>query len=89
MEEGSEKSIINVLKDIDSKMRELLNELFDSDIADKVSPDGSLYDPFNGKFRFEYIIDTLAGLYDNNFKQENELIQKRLRKHTGKYTRKK
>ena len=73
---------------INQSMKDLLNYAFDSDIADKACPDGSLFDPINGKFRFEYIMEKLVGLYDTNFTKEFELMQKRVDKHTSKYTKK-
>lgn len=79
---------IDALIAIDNELKELLNYAFDSDIADKACPSGSLYDPINGKFRFEYIIEKLLNLYENNFNQEFKLMQKRMSKHTDKYTKK-
>lgn len=80
-------SEIEALVIINDKLKDFLNYVFDSDIADKACPDGSLYDPFNGKFRFEYIIEKLMDLYENNFSQEYMLMQKRIDKHTDKYTK--
>lgn len=79
---------IDALIAINDDLKELLNYVFDSDIADKACPFGSLYDPINGKFRFEYIIERLLNLYENNFNQEFKLMQKRMSKHTDKYTKK-
>lgn len=80
--------IIDRIQAIDQEMRKLLNYGFDSDVADKACPQGTLYDPINGKFRFEYIFERLIGLYDDNFKREFDLMRKRVDKHTSKYTKK-
>lgn len=72
---------------INKKMKELLDYAFDSEVADKACPTGTLFDPINGKFRFEYIIEKLVNLYDENFSRELALMQKRVNKHTSKYTK--
>ena len=73
---------------IDTDMRKLVDELFDAEVSKVAAPDGSMYDLFNGKFRFEHIIDTISGLYENNFNAEYKKISERITKHTGKYTKK-
>lgn len=79
--------VLSTLLDINGKMKELLDYAFDSKVADKACPDGTLFDPINGKFRFEYIIEKLIDLYDENFSKELALMQKRVNKHTSKYTK--
>lgn len=89
--EGSSEDDIDVSGAIDyinTEMKKLLNWAFDSDIADKACPSGTLYDPINGKFRFEYIMEKLVGLYGNNLRGEFAMMQKRIDKHTAKYTKK-
>lgn len=80
---------IKLLAEIDKQMRDLVDYVFDEKVADKAVPNGSMYDPFNGKFAFEYVIEKLAELYETNFSQEVSLMQKRMNKHTEKYTGKK
>lgn len=75
-----------ILKDIDKKMREKLNYIFASDIADICEPTGNMYDPVGGEFRFEHIIDVLTTLYANNITAEFKKMQERVKKHTAKYT---
>lgn len=77
------------LKTVDTKMRKLLDELFDSNVSEVCAPSGTMYDPFNGEFRFEHIIKTLLGLYENNLTNEFNKMVKRMDKHTAKYTKKK
>jgi len=87
-DEETQNKAIDQLFVIDSKMRELINYVFDSDVADKTAPDGSMYDLFNGKFRFEYVIEKLLDLYDENFTKEYDALKKNIAKHTSKYTKK-
>lgn len=82
-------STLDQLMKINEDMKNLLDYAFDSKIADKACPNGTLYDPINGKFRFEYIMEKLIGLYDTNFNNEFELMKKRINNHTSKYTGKK
>lgn len=80
--------VIDQLMIIDEKMRDLIDYVFDSKVSAKAAPDGSMYDLFNGKFRFEYVIERLINLYDTNFNKEYEALKKNVSKHTGKYTKK-
>lgn len=82
------EDVLEALDRVDKEMRKLIDYAFNSEVADKTCPEGTLYDPFNGKFRFEYIMDKLIGLYDSNLKNEYVLMQKRIDRHTGKYTKK-
>ena len=81
-------NVIDTLKDADIKMRELVDYIFDAPVSSVCAPSGSMYDPINGGFRFEHIIDTLAALYETNISSEMGAIAKRVRKHTDKYVKK-
>lgn len=83
-EEGLNKFAAK-LDTIDEKMSKLVDELFDADVSDVCKDGGTMYDPFNGMFRFEHIIGTLSKLYENNFSDEFGRIRKRVDKHTNKY----
>lgn len=74
------------LKDIDAQIREKLNYIFASDVADICEPTGNMYDLVGGEFRFEHIIDVLTRLYANNIAEEYKKMQARVKKHTAKYT---
>lgn len=74
---------------IDTEMRGLLDYLFDSNVSEMCAPFGSMYDPVNGKFRFEWIIDILSDLYEKELQAEFQKTTKRVEKHTAKYVKKK
>ena len=80
------QDVSDVLKDINKTMKEKLNYIFASDIADICEPTGNMYDVVGGEFRFEHIIDVLTTLYANNIKAEYRKLSERLKKHTAKYT---
>ena len=77
------------LSDIDKELRDDLDQIFDSNVSEVCAPSGTLYDPFNGMLRFEHIIETLAGLYEDNLQAEFKAMTQRVQKHTNKYTKKK
>ncbi len=87
-EEDTQKALdasAKALTEIDTDMRNLIDELFDSNVSEVCCVSGSMYDPFNGKFRFEHIIETLSGLYETNLKNEFNKMSKNVKKHTDKY----
>jgi hypothetical protein len=85
-----EKDMVTVsdrLKAIDKDMRELIDFMFNANVSEVAAPDGSMYDPYNGSFRFEYIITLLIKQYENNLQAEFSKMSKQMEKHTSKYTK--
>lgn len=80
--------IADVLTDIDKKMRAQLDYIFDSNVSEICAPSGNMFDPVNGEFRFEHIINVVAGLYTNGLSKELDSLKKKTAKHTSKYTKK-
>lgn len=80
-------TLSEVLADIDVEMRGNLDYIFDSNVSEVCAPTGSMYDPFNGKFRFEHIIEKLSDEYENNMKREYRRISAKVQKHTSKYVK--
>lgn len=76
------------LKDIDAEMREVIDEMFNANVSDAVAPvsDGTMYDPFEGTFRFEYVITAVMDLYEKNLQSEFNKMKRQMEKHTAKYT---
>ena len=75
------------LSAVDAEMRELLDYMFDAPVSAAAAPDGSMYDPFNGSFRYEHIINAVMKQYEDNLQSEFGKMEKQLKKHTDKYTR--
>lgn len=84
--EDENSSLTAVLKDIDNKIREKINYIFASDVADACEPTGNMYDPIEGDFRFEHIIQTLLNVYADDILAGFKQMQARVKKHTAKYT---
>lgn len=76
----------NSLTKIDTEMRTLMDALFDANVSEMCAPEGTMYDPINGRLRFEYIIETLSALYERDLKAEVDKATAHISKHTDKYT---
>lgn len=87
-DDKSDKDIVSKLLETDKEMRDIIDYLFDSPVADICAPDGSMYDPFNGKYRFEHIMETLFTLYEQNISDEIKKMRRNVQKHTDKYVKK-
>lgn len=76
------------LKELDTRMCELIDYIFDSNVSELCCDGGSMYDFIEGFMRYEVIIDSLIKLYESNLTSEAKKIQKRVKQHTAKYTKK-
>lgn len=75
------------LKDIDKDMRDLIDFIFDTNASEITAPSGSMYDPFHGNYRFEYIIEVLMKQFETNLQSEYAKMTKQMAAHTDKYTK--
>lgn len=91
-EEGDTLNSLNkigeTLTHIDKQMRDAIDYIFDAPVSAAAAPDGSMYDLFEGDFRFNHILSLLLKYYENNMSTEFAKMQKQLEKHTDKYTKK-
>lgn len=83
------KAVSDFLKTQNEEICKIVDYIFDSDVSEICCDGGTMYDPINGQYRFEYIIESLLKLYENNLEDEYKKIKNRVDKHTSKYTRKK
>ena len=79
----------DALQKIDASMRDLIDEIFDAPVSEIAAPSGTMFDPFNGEFRFEHIIKKISDLYDKNLSKEFDKVHTKMKRHTKKYTGKK
>jgi len=85
----SDSAVLGEMATLDKDLREKLNILFDSDVCTPiVGEKGSLIRSVDGVPIFYTIIETLIPLYEQDIKVEAAKAQKRVEKHTAKYTRK-
>ena len=85
-DEAALKKMTKKLDELDAKMRKEVDFIFDSAVSDKCVPSGTMYDPHDGEFTYEHVIESLLGLYATNMKDEFKKIKSKVAKHTNKYT---
>lgn len=83
------EDMVTTLDEIDLEMRKYIDYVFDTNLCEIASPSGNMYDPFNGKHRYEHIIEVFGALYEDNLSNEIQKLHKSVAKHTSKYTGKK
>lgn len=83
---GNFDDMTSILKEIDTKMREYIDYIFNANVSETCATDGSMYDPVNGQFRFEHILEVLFKLYSDNMEKEFKKVATRIKRHTDKYT---
>lgn len=87
LEDESFNAIAEAIKDIDKKMRDYIDQIFDGPVADKCAPSGNMFDPINGSYRFEYVIDRLSRLYEEEISKNIQKRKDNIGRHTAKYTK--
>ena len=91
-EDNTEEDIAQAaekLKFIDSKMRTTIDTIFDTNVCEVCCPTLSLFTLIGGKFAYEYIIDAISALYEDELQKEFKKVEARIKKHTDKYTKEK
>ena len=84
-EDASNEEVATAFKNMDNKMRDIVDSIFDFPVSDVCCDGGSMYDPVGGQLRFEYIIDRISKLYGNSLNEEFKRIQAKIDTHTNKY----
>lgn len=75
------------LTEIDTEMRESLDYIFQTNVSEVCGSEGSMYDPIDGVFRYEHIVETLMKLYEDNLNTEFKKLKNNLKSRTAKYTK--
>ncbi len=83
---SDDENLSEKLTQIDQDMRDVIDGIFDYPVSAVCARYGTMYDPKDGKFRWESILDGLTKLYTNNLNEEYKRLNARLKKHTSKYT---
>ena len=74
---------------LEKDVRELIDYVFDAEIADALLGNSSSFSPVNGYFKYEHIITAMLNCFEQNVKDEAPKFNKRnVQKHTNKYLRK-
>lgn len=88
--EEDEKKVdeaIEKFRAINQKMKDLVDGIFDYPVCDVCCDGGSMYDPINGQYRYDYIIDKLMKLYGDQWEKEKKLRKQQMVHYTAKYTK--
>ena len=74
---------------LEKDVRELIDYVFDAEIADALLGNSSSFSPVNGYFKYEHIITAMLNCFEQNVKDEAPKFNKRnVQKHTNKYIKK-
>lgn len=89
-DENSIGKMADKFEEVDNEMRKLMDDIFQSNVSEVCAPksEGSMYDPFNGKFRFEWVLEALIDLHASNIQEQFKRMSTQVNKHTAKYTKK-
>ena len=76
------------LRELDGRMRTIINTIFDYDVCSVCVPKGTLFDVVADadKFKFEVLIEGLAKVYETTIVGDLQRVQNRMTEHTKKYT---
>lgn len=85
--EEQEKLATQKLDEIDQKMKKEIDYIFNAPVSAICSDGGSMYDPFEGMFRFEHIIEAISKLYERNLDKEFSKMRHRVATKTSKYVK--
>ena len=77
-----------VMKDTDAQMRNVVDYIFSAPVSDICAPNGYMFDLFEGQLRFEYIINALTKLYENNINAEFYKVKARINPKLPQYVTK-
>ena len=87
-EDANLSGIALTLTEIDNEMRKIIDYIFDTNASEVCAPSGNMFDPVDGEFRFERVIDKLSSLYTNGLNSEFEKMKNKVEAKTRRYTKK-
>ena len=75
--------------EIENKLKQELNYMFDSDIAGTIFEANSPFSMVNGKFKFQQVVDVLMSLYENQIQSDvKKLNRQKVVNKTQRYIKK-
>lgn len=84
--EGAD-AYLTKLGELDQQMRNVIDEIFGTNVCEVCVPSGTVFDPVNGQFKYELVIGALIQLYENEMSAELKKVSDRVKKHTEKYAK--
>lgn len=74
---------------LESEIKNIIDYVFDSDVADKLLGNSSAFSPVNGYFKYEHIIQAMLNCYEQSIKDEAPKFNARkVNTYTHKYIKK-
>lgn len=86
LDAATEDNLSEFVAAMETKVRGIIDYIFDSNVADVICGNASIMAIIDGKFRFEYILETLLGLYGNNISKEADKVKAAHNKYVDKYS---
>lgn len=80
-------TMIEAMKDADAEMRSIVDYIFNAPVSEVCAPDGYMFDTFEGQLRFEYIINAITKLYENNINAEFYKLKNRINSKLPAYVK--
>ena len=86
---GAAEDFSNKFDSIENKVRKIIDEVFDSEVASKLLGNSSSFSPVNGYFKYEHIITAMLNCYEKQIQDEAPKFNARkTTKYTHKYIKK-
>jgi len=85
LDTSDKEELRKAFDDIDAKMREQVDYIFDANVSEVCCKGGTMLDPDNGVYRFERIIEALLKLYSDSVDAEYKAMKKRIQQGVDKY----
>lgn len=84
------KAFSDKLDGIEKEVRDIIDEVFDGEVADKLLGNSSAFSPVNGLFKYEHIITAMLKCFEQNIQDEAPKFNARKvsQKYTHKYIKK-
>lgn len=81
------KESTSKLMSIDKEMRVQIDYIFDFPVNEVCASTGTMYDPIEGAFRYEIIVEALINLYEKNYANQMKKAKARAKANTQKFTK--
>lgn len=74
---------------LENEIKDIINYVFDGDVADKLLGNSSAFSPVNGFFKYEHIITAMLNCYEQTIKDEAPKFNcRKVNTYTHKYIKK-
>ncbi len=75
-DENTALDFTKLFSEIETDMRGIIDEIFDTPVCDAILGNSSVFSPVNGRYKFEQLIETLLDQYGKDISAEAKKINK-------------